>query len=145
MNEPAEVGRVIRDIPTKGRIYSVFRYDQSTPDIMACDFESYSIRKSILGPALESMKIPLNSIIMEDLMGILKRYAFSGKVCDVKEIFTQFALDLICEAAFGYKLEALHGSVDGSKSISSLRTMEAKRAKTGNIYNGNIELQYFCV
>jgi len=131
VNDPAEVGRVIREIPTKGRIYSVFRYDQSIPDIMACDFESYTMRKSILGPSLESMKIPSNSRVMDDLMGVLQRYVANGKVCDVRELFTQFALDLVCEAAFGYKLEALHGSVDGSKFISSLRTMEAKRAGTG--------------
>eukprot|EP01035_Chromulina_nebulosa_P038733 gene38733-52320_t len=128
VNDPLEVGNVLREVPTKGRIYGAFRYDPRVPDILACDFESFTVRKQILGPAYDALKISPNSSTVDNLLDKLRSHADGGKECNIGDLFTSFSLDIICESAFGYKLEATSGSKLGQELVTSLRTMEAKRA-----------------
>lgn len=133
VNDPLEVGNVLREVPTKGRIYGAFRYDPRVPDILACDFESFAVRKQILGPAYEALQISPDSSIVDNLLDKLKSHADDGKECNIGDLFTSFSLDIICESAFGYKLEATSGSQLGQGVVASLRTMEAKRASIGRL------------
>ena len=131
VNDPLEVGNVLREVPTKGRIYGAFRYDPRLPDILACDFETFSVRKQILGPAYEALQIPANSSVVDNLLKVLKSHVDDGNECNIGDLFTAFSLDIICESAFEYKLDAMSGSKLGQGAVASLRTLEAKRASIG--------------
>lgn len=138
VNDPLEVGNVLRTVPTKGRIYGGYRYDQSIPDIFACDFEAFTKRKTALSSAFESLRIPADSTIFDELLAKLKQHAESKEDCNIGDLFAAFTFDIICESAFGYRLNALHGSSEGRALITSLRTMHAYRATVGTSLNNEL-------
>jgi hypothetical protein len=131
VNDAAEAGRIVREVPSKGRIYSTFRFDPAVPDILACDFETHTIRKDALGPAIESLRLKGTSKLISKLISSFSRFAESGEKIDTKKLFTLFSFDVVCEVAFNYDLDAINGSADGAKLWQSLATLADAQAGTG--------------
>ena len=131
INDSIEAAYLIDSITSKGRIYSAFRYEPSTPDILASDEEAFLIRKQAFGKAIENLKIKQENMIMKDLLDLFLKHSETNETLDLKAIYTYFAFDCVCEAAFDYKLDAVKGSTEGKKLYQSLCTLFDAVAGTG--------------
>lgn len=131
INDAGAAHRVIEECPSKGRIYSSFRFDPNIPDMLACDGEAYEQRKLILEPPLEGLKLKEGSILFDNLLSIFGKHVDSGAVLDIKRLYTLFAFDCVCETVFDYKLDAINDSEDGIKMLQSLQSLADAQAGTG--------------
>jgi len=131
VNDSIEVGRAINEIESKGPLYSSFRYESAIPDFISSDGQEYERRNQIISPALNDLKIPSNSKVIENLIEILKNKSESGESIDIKQLFTAFTLDLLCEIFFNYTLDSLIDSNEGKSIISALFTLSDAQNSTG--------------
>jgi cytochrome P450 len=130
INDSAEAGRLIAEMPSKGSIYSAFRYDEKVPDMLASDGESWLVRRTALAPALANMKMINEDSITSSLLAALSTAAESGQPIDFAELATYVAFDAVCEAAFKYQLGAVNRSEEGKSLCQSLATLvEAQQGK----------------
>jgi cytochrome P450 len=128
-----EAGYVMQDAPEKGPMYNMFRFDQAIPDLYASDGDEWKIRSEGLSEALRNIELTSSSLerIKANLISKVEEAAENGTPLDLKELFTLLGFDVICEAAFGYQLDALSGSEQGSKLRASLKTLEDAQAGQG--------------
>jgi cytochrome P450 len=113
INDASEAGRLMEEMPSKGQIYSPFRYDANIPDMLASDGEAWNVRRKALGPVLANIKFSNEDVITSSLLVFLEKASESAEPISVSELTTYVAFDCVCEAAFGYQLGAVNGSHEG--------------------------------
>lgn len=129
INDANEVGKVLREFPSKGRIYGPFRFDANIPDMLACDGDAFKLRKEALQCAFS--KLAVTNKVVENLLQVLLSSAESSETLNVKRLFTLYGFDVICEAAFDYDLRAVAGSTEGSDLYRSLETLTNTQLTSG--------------
>lgn len=132
VNDAREVAKVIKEFPSKGRIYGPFRYDINIPDILACDGDAFFLRKSALKDAFANMEV--DSKVTADLLSTLLSHSESGSSIDMKRLLTLYAFDCVCQAAFEYDLGGVAGSEEGERLYQALETLTAAQQSQA-LYN----------
>ena len=137
INDAQEAGKLLQEIPSKGAIYNAFRYDANIPDLLASDGPAWEVRNKALSPALSNIHIANEEAIASALLTALTSYSESNEPVDLVGLCTSLALDVVCEAAFGYTLGAVAGSEDGKKMYQSLCTLADAQSNVGLYANPN--------
>jgi cytochrome P450 len=138
INDAAEAGRLMEEMPSKGQIYSPFRYDANIPDMLASDGEAWNVRRKALGPALTNIGFSNDDSITSSLLVFLGKASESSAPISVSELATYVAFDCVCEAAFGYQLGAVNGSNEGKLLHESLVTLVDVQASKGIYANTSV-------
>lgn len=128
VNDSAEAGRVLREIPSKGSIYHVFRFDSSIPDLMSSDGEEYAKRRPLV-QALQGLSADTA------IAGILQQFIsqLSDEVIDIDKIYSLLAFDLVAKVIFQYDLQAISGAAQGQRLYTCQRIF-ADHASSQAIY-----------
>jgi hypothetical protein len=69
--------------------------------------------------------------VFDNLISVLTKAAASGVTVDVKNLYVLFSFDCVCEAAFGYDLQAVNGSLEGKMLHDSLQSLADLQAGQG--------------
>ena len=131
INDADEAANVLRDFHSKGKIYTAFRYDAKTPDILASDGPAHRLRSEYLGPALRNLYLKDASFVTKDAILKLSDCAAKGEELDMKKLSAAIGFDCVCKAAFNYDLKAVQGSEDGQKLYKSLCILAESQASQG--------------
>lgn len=132
INDANEAAAVLSDFQSKGKIYGGFRFDPEVPDMLACEGAAHELRRKALGPALSNMRISSDAAVTKALLQKLSEYSERGEAMDMREVASYVAMDCVCQAAFGYDLQAVTGgSPQGTTLYKSLCTLYDQFASTG--------------
>lgn len=130
INDANEAAAVLSEFHAKGKMYGAFRFDTSIPDMLASEGNAHELRRKSLSPALANMRL-LDDTILGSLVKKLIECSESGKALDMEKMSALFAMDCVCKAAFGYDLQAINGSEDGSALYRSICTLQESFASQG--------------
>jgi cytochrome P450 len=134
-NDPAEIGRLLGELRTKGPIYAAFRFDPKVPDLFASDGDDYALRSKALRSSLLNLKMSAADVtaINNSLEAAIKAKAESAEPLDCDALFSLAAMDFVCKALFRYDLNAVGGSEEGTKLYRYLKDL-AKDIASKSVY-----------
>lgn len=126
INDAKCAGDAIKDLHRKGAMYNSFRLDANTPDVLACDDEAFSLRKTAFGNAFSVLKLSKDTNqTFHAMLHKLSSCAETNEPLDLLELSSLLALDALCSNAFGYDLHAFGFDPSSSSSSSAAPTQEA--------------------
>ena len=129
INDAEVAADCIKKFPAKGEIYKVFQLDPSVPDIISSDGKESEMRRRVLGPCLEFLK--LDPAYISNLIDVLETHANNKEPLDMAVIFSYAAFDIMSYALFEYELGALKGSEEGKCLHTSFRNLVIQQSKVG--------------
>lgn len=143
VNDCEIAGSCITSLTDKGPVYNAFRYDANVPDSMASDGESHALLFAKLGDAYKAMTLANDNYVIENTHAILKKHAEDNSPVNFVELASLISLDIICLAAFGFRLSATSlspiESEQGRTLYSALKTLIDAQTASG-IYQVAIKI-----
>lgn len=117
INDSQEAGRIAKDCPTKGSIYTVFRYKAAIPDIFTCDGEDYLKRSLALEMTWEKLLADpsISQEIINNFLTHLDSLVNSTTTVQLDKICTLLAFDLVAKHLFAYEMHAVNGQPEGQR------------------------------
>lgn len=143
INDSKLAAKVIQEVETKGKAYESFRYEASCPDLFTADGQPYHTRYQTLHHALQGsteggdgnnggLKLPgLYTAFLKDLFDLFDEYAKKKAFLDMKRVYTLFAFDIICKAAFNFEVNAVSGSQLGKTLYQAITVIHESQASSG--------------
>lgn len=121
VNDAVEAGKVLTDQLAKGPVYTSFRLMPAVADTNSAEGPAWEARIRTLRASYARMHTD-EATMTADLLAALHSAAESGKTVNMSQLFTLYALDVMCRAAFDYPLGAVSGSAEGADLLKYIET-----------------------
>ena len=142
INSPEECARILLEIQDKGPAYLAYRFDPTIPDLFTADASDHQQRYDAFQSSLCHLDIR-EERITANLEPLLVRAAESGTPLDISQVCAHLALDITCESAFSYELNAVSNDLFNEKGPgvhAALKTLERCRASR-SLYGQHTETE----
>ncbi len=121
VNDDKLAGKILSDLKDKGGAYYGSRMHPQLADLFTSGYSDWKLKHDSFGDTMNALVIDSKRLpeITKDLLFYLNKCAESGEEINLTKLCTLFALDMLCEIALDYQLDAVKEMMSDSMGSAS--------------------------